>query len=242
MSDAAVVRASWLLGVHPLYLLDMTDDPQIYDGSESPYTYTTVARARRSMIDAVAALKDPMSLLKLIPHHTKTKTDWFVGHATIFRQRGMIVETGDYSLDKKLQFDGPLPSGDEVKKAETEVLATLDKDAWIGKLTSDLTKMPGDYRDPIALAHAMLDYASAEARDDALDRVFNALARVCIGHGTGSNIDKYDGAANSALKKPSDGRSGLTDTAKSMLGHRAEFMAAVDQSTTTKHRRTSSKR
>lgn len=243
MSDAAVVRASWLLGVHPLYLLDMTDDPQIYDGSESPYTYTTVARARRSMAEAMAMLRDPIRLMQLIPDLSGTRNCLFVCHATTFGQVDKIVETGNYVHDdKELQGDGSMPSAEEERKAETEVLATLDKDAWIGKLISNLIAMPGDYRDPVALAHAMLGYASAEARDDALDRVFNALARVCIGHGTGSNTDKYDGAANSALKRPSDGRSGLTDTAKDMLGTRARFMAAVDQSTTTKHRRTSSKR
>jgi plasmid maintenance system antidote protein VapI len=241
MSDAAVVRASWLLEVHPLYLLDMTDDPQIYGGSESQFASVRPMQMRRSMVRAVTMLNDPIQLMGTEVNYEDGFV--FVYHLAGFEQKGRLVVPGEHiPSDKELWFNEMTVSDITEADAMAEVFASIEN-TLISQTRKSLVIMPGDYRDPATLTHALFDYALKETRDDQVDRMLKTLTGICIGRGASrGETDRYDGAANSALKRPDDGRSGLTDTAKSMLEFRARFTAAADQSTTDQHRYTASKK
>ena len=159
MDDSQVAKASWLLGVHPLYLLDMRDeaDPSI---SYIVYEDEGLFVPRKSMAKAVGLLSIPASGQYDEESHRWVTLCGFMGGRTY--DEGMCVDP-DLSFESESKYV-PM-SAEEADDLREEAIHSL-------------VAIDGDYRNPSGIMFAMLGIILSTAGGSECVFAFDELAKM----------------------------------------------------------------
>jgi hypothetical protein len=221
MTNEQVAKASWLLGVHPLYLLDMTGDQRIYASLNKNKTdmrkksVVNLSSARRSMEEAIRIKDDANEQL-----HDSLREYVYLGDDICTDYTEMMTNSIEITESNHLMaVSGFANNRGGMMVAPLYVDIEANKPGRFEKsLCDSLITLHGDYRRPDDLLHAILDYALANAADAALTHALDVLASLC---GDGNTDD--DGTANTAWADSDDHSHGRAPEAEEMLKARARL-------------------
>ena len=161
MDDSQIAKASWLLGVHPLYLLDMREekDPTI---GFIPYEDEGLLVPRKSMIEAVGCLSIPS-----IGKYDEQSQRW----ETLYGFTGGLTELESMCVDPDIGFE---------KSTEHVPMGTDEAESLRKEVIRSLVAIDGDYRNPSGVMFAMLEILISTADSSSCVFVFDDLAKLFV--------------------------------------------------------------
>ncbi|MCH3967358.1 MAG: hypothetical protein LKG13_01145 [Atopobiaceae bacterium] len=161
MTNEQVAKASWLLGVHPLYLLDMREeeDPAI---CYIPYEDEGLLVPRESMIEAVGFLSIPA-----IGKYDERSQRW----ETLYGFTGGPTECESMCVNPDIGFE----RSTEYVPMSTEEAESLRKEA-----IRSLVAIDGDFRNPSGVMFAMLEILLSTAGGSNCVFVFDDLEKLFV--------------------------------------------------------------